>query len=155
VEITSLDPVRIRVAGRTKAVLNTFGEELMVGNVDEAIKQIHDQFGYNICEYTGTTIINNTINNLGHHEWVMELDLYPDDINKFIEIFDKKLCELNSDYEAKRKGNIVLSLPIVNIVPVGTFYKWMKSRNKLGGQNKVPRLREQNDIVEELKNLTE
>lgn len=154
VEITSTDPVRIRVAGRTKAVLNTFGEELMVGNVDEAIKQIYNEHGYSICEYTGCTVVNNTINNLGNHEWVMEMEIVPPDINKFTEIFDKKLCELNSDYEAKRKGNIVLSLPVVNIVPVGTFYKWMKSRSKLGGQNKVPRLKETNDIVEELKNLT-
>ncbi len=147
VEITSTDPVRVRVAGRTKAVLNAYGEELMVGNVDEAIRQIHEEHGYCINEYSGCPIYKGGNVSKGGHEWVIEFENIPEDINKFIEIFDKKLRELNSDYDAKRKGDIVLNVPVVHAVPKGTFYEWMKSRNKLGGQNKVPRLCEKRECL--------
>lgn len=151
VEITSIDPVRIRVAGRTEAVLNAYGEELMVGNVDEAIRQINENHNYSIGEYTGCPIYKSGDVKNGGHVWVMEFDTIPNDINEFTKLFDETLRSLNSDYDAKRKGNIVLDFPVVHPVFKGTFYEWMKSRNKLGGQNKIPRLCDKNDYVEDIK----
>lgn len=150
IEITNIDPIRIKIIGRTKAVLNAYGEELMVDNVDEAIKQINNKNKYSVGEYTGCPIFKNENNNNGGHEWVIEFEKIPDDINDFIELFDKKLCNLNSDYNAKRTGDIVLKKPIVHPVLKGTFYEWMKNRNKFGGQNKVPRLSESREYVEDL-----
>jgi hypothetical protein len=149
IEIVNLDPIRIKVVGRTKAVLNTYGEELMVGNVDEAIKNINEKYGYYILEYTGTTIYKNETQN-GGHEWVMETELTKDNLDLFTKHFDEELCLLNSDYAAKRKGGIILSSPVVHFVPKGTFYEWMKNRNKLGGQNKIPRLSEKREFLEDI-----
>ncbi len=148
IKIVNLDPMRIKVVGRTKAVLNVYGEELMVGNVDEAVEYLNSQ-GYKIGEYTGSTIYSNNENN-GAHEWIFEFEEEISDKNKFIEALDNKLRELNSDYDAKRKGNIILGIPTVHIVKTGTFNKWLESRGKLGGQNKVPRLREERDILESI-----
>jgi hypothetical protein len=70
----------------------------------------------------------------------VEFEKEPHNMHQFVELLDQKLKELNSDYDAKRKGDIALELPTVHSVPVHTFYKWMEKRGKLGGQNKVPRL---------------
>ncbi len=148
VRITSTDPVRIKVVGRTKACLNTYGEELMVGNVDEAIKYLNNS-SYSVREYTGSTVYKNETTN-GAHEWIIEFEIVPENKDDFIQKFDAKLRELNSDYDAKRKGDIILSRPIVHFVKTGTFYNWMQSKNKLGGQNKIPRLKEGRDILESI-----
>lgn len=150
--VSSIDPIRIKVAGRTKAVLNAYGEELMVGNVDEAIRLINQETIYKVKEYTGCPIYKDDINQ-GAHEWIIEFETAPENIDDFIEIFDNKLKSLNSDYESKRRGNIVLANPIVHPVLNGTFYKWMENRNKLGGQNKVPRLSEDRKYIDEIKNV--
>jgi hypothetical protein len=149
IEIVNSDPIRIKVVGRTKAVLNTYGEELMVGNVDEAIKNINQKHNYSILEYTGTTIYKKENQN-GGHEWVIEFDNLPENREEFIKNFDHELRALNSDYDAKRKSDIILGLPVIHIVERGTFYKWMKDRNKLGGQNKIPRLSENREYVEDI-----
>jgi hypothetical protein len=150
IEVVNLNPVRIKVIGRTQAVLNAYGEELMVGNVDEAIKNLNSEYGYEIVEYTGTPIYKNEQNKNGCHEWVIECTICPKDEDAFVKAFDQELCRLNSDYEAKRKGDIVLSLPKVHFVKSGTFYKWMESRGKTGGQNKIPRLSEDRGLLEGL-----
>ncbi len=149
VEIVNLDPVRIKIAGRTRAVLNAYGEELMVGNVDEAVRVLNDIHGYEILEYTGTPIYKNEVVS-GGHEWVVEFKNIPEDKNKFIEQFDQELKKLNADYEAKRNGDMVLSVPKIHFVQNGTFYKWMESRGKTGGQNKIPRLCEDRGLLESL-----
>lgn len=147
VMIVSLDPVRVKVVGRTKAVLNTFGEELMVGNVDSVISKLQNE-GFEVGEYTGTTIYKSEFQN-GGHEWVIEVE-GDFDKNIFIEKFDSYLREINSDYDAKRKGDIILQKPKIHFVKRGTFYKWMQYRGKTGGQNKIPRLSEKRDLFENL-----
>lgn len=147
IEFTNLDPFRIKIVGRTKAVLNAYGEELMVTNVDEALFQLQKKYNYSVLEYTGAPIYKEESTN-GSHEWVMEFENDIEDLNLFTERFDEELRLLNSDYDAKRKGDIILSLPIVHVVPRNKFYEWMKERGKLGGQNKVPRLSEKRDFVE-------
>lgn len=150
VEITNLDPVRIKVAGRTQAVLNAYGEELMVGNVDEAIRILNTDYGYEVLEYTGAPIYKNKENLKGGHEWVIEFKNIPNDKDKFIVDFDNVLKKLNSDYEAKRNGDMVLANPKIHFVESGTFYKWMEERGKTGGQNKIPRLSEDRGLLESL-----
>lgn len=147
VEIVNDDPVRVRVVGRTKAMLNAYGEELMVGNVDEALSRLKDLFPVP-TEYTGCPVYK-TETAAGAHEWIMEFDEMPS-CDEFVRAFDAELRSLNSDYDAKRSGDIVLGLPIVHFVPKGTFYHWMERRGKFGGQNKIPRLSESRSHVEEI-----
>lgn len=149
VEIVNLDPVRIKIAGRTQAVLNAYGEELMVGNVDEAVRILNENHGYEILEYTGSPIYKNENQN-GGHEWVIEFKNIPSDKNKFIEIFDQELRKLNADYDAKRNANMVLDIPKIHFVQEGTFYNWMEGRGKTGGQNKILRLSEDRSLLESL-----
>lgn len=152
VEVVNLNPIRVKVVGRTKAVLNSYGEELMVGNVDDAIKQLNQLYNYSILEYTGTSVFKSKTTYPGH-EWIFEFMSIPDDKDLFIKRFDDLLKKVNSDYEAKRKGDMILSQPIVHFVKKDTFYKWMETRGKLGGQNKIPRLSEKRDHLESVLKL--
>ncbi|MEZ4687920.1 MAG: GH3 auxin-responsive promoter family protein [Bacteroidia bacterium] len=149
---TSLSPYRIRIAGRTKHFINAFGEELMMDNAEQAITAA--------CEATGATIENYTAAPIyfegkesGGHEWLIEFETAPDDPGLFNQTLDKTLCELNSDYAAKRRGNLALAFPTIRYMPTGTFYAWMKKRGKLGGQHKVPRLCNERRYVEEILDL--
>src|SRR5690606_4320945 len=89
----------------------------------------------------------------GAHEWVIEFDKQPQDFNRFCEILDQTLREINSDYDAKRYKNMALSAPIIHNAPADTFYQWMKSRGKLGGQNKVPRLANSREYLDPILKL--
>ncbi len=152
VKFTSLAPYRIKVTGRTKQHINAFGEELIVENAEQAL--------YNTCKKTNSIISEFTVapqyftnNNTGKHEWLIEFEKTPENLDKFIDYLDEELKSLNSDYEAKRFNNLVLSKPMVNKLKKGTFYRWMKEKNQLGGQHKVPRLSNQRDYIEELLKL--
>jgi hypothetical protein len=139
VVFTSLKPFRIRITGRTKQHINVFGEELMVENVEKAIQIACERTQSVITEFTGCPVFMEG-DTKGGHEWLMEFSKEPSNMNQFSEIFDTALKAVNSDYEAKRYMDFVLSAPILHKMEEGTFYNWMKSRGKLGGQNKVPRL---------------
>lgn len=152
VKFTSLRPYRIKITGRTKHFINAFGEELMVENADVAIAKA--------CEYTHATIVDFTAcpiyigdGTKGGHEWLIEFENPPTDLNFFVEILDKTLREVNSDYDAKRHQDIALQKPIVHSLPPGTFYEWLKRKGKLGGQYKVPRLSNNREIVEDILKL--
>jgi hypothetical protein len=153
VMFTSIKPHRIKVTGRTKHFINAFGEELMVGNADQALSEVCNKLGAVVSDYTAAPLYMDDEDTKGAHEWVIEFQEAPDDLLKFTELLDHKLRVLNSDYDAKRKGDMALGLPIVHIAPKGTFYKWMESRGKLGGQHKVPRLSNKRDYVESILNL--
>lgn len=152
VKFTSLAPHRIKVTGRTKQHINAFGEELIVENAEQAL--------FNTCKKTNSIISEFTVapqyftnNNTGKHEWLIEFEKTPENLDSFTEFLDNELKSLNSDYEAKRFNNMVLSKPIVNKLEKGTFYRWMKEKNQLGGQHKVPRLSNERDYIEELLKL--
>lgn len=155
VKFTSLSPFRIKISGRTKHFINAFGEEVIVENADEGIAEA--------CQQTGATVNNYTAapryieeGSLGAHEWVIEFDKQPEDIEVFADILDNKIRAINSDYDAKRKHDLALKRLILHTAPTGTFYQWMKNRGKLGAQHKVPRLansREYIDSVLELVNI--
>ncbi len=149
VRFTSVNPYRIKISGRTKHFINAFGEELIIENAEYAIADA--------CKKTNASIDNFTAGpvylgegNKGGHEWVIEFSEYPDDMDRFTQLLDEKLREINSDYDAKRYRDMVLVAPVIHSVEAGTFYHWMKSREKLGGQHKVPRLANTREFIDDL-----
>ncbi|MCB0770695.1 MAG: GH3 auxin-responsive promoter family protein [Flavobacteriales bacterium] len=149
VRFTSLRPHRVQVSGRTKSFINAFGEELIVENADRGIEAACDATGAVLNEYTAAPIFMEN-GGSGGHEWLVEFAKAPSDLGAFIEALDRTMRSLNSDYDAKRRGDIAMRSPLVHVVPNGTFYAWMKQRGKLGGQNKVPRLCNDRVILESL-----
>ena len=148
-EITCLKPLRVKIAGRTKHFINVFGEELMVGNTDKALEIALEKNQASINDYTVCPIFIDS-KNKGGHEWLIEFEKEPENLGKFTRDLDDALKTLNSDYEAKRYRDMVLSLPKINIARKNLFYDWLKSKNKLGGQNKVPRLSNSREYLDNL-----
>ena len=149
VKFTSIDPFRIKISGRTKHFINAFGEELVIENAETAIAEA--------CKRTSAVIDNFTAGpkylgggNKGSHEWVVEFIKEPDDLDRFTQLLDEKLREVNSDYDAKRYRDIALVSPTVHSLERGTFYDWMKHKGKVGGQHKVPRLANTREFLDEL-----
>ncbi|QZK91351.1 GH3 auxin-responsive promoter family protein [Flavobacterium sp. CHNK8] len=152
VRFTSLNPYRIRVTGRTKHHINVFGEELMVENTDQAIAKA--------CKITQTEVVDYTVAPIfmegkekGAHEWMIEFKDNPTDVAEFQKVLDESIQALNSDYEAKRYNNMTLNPLVINVARKNLFYDWLKDRDKLGGQHKIPRLSNQRDYLEQLKEL--
>ena len=139
VVFTCVKPYRIKINGRIGQFINAFGEELILENAEKAIQIACKETHANVNEYTAGPKYM-TDSNQAAHEWVFEFNKKPNNIEKFKEILDENLKIINSDYAAKRNKNLALQKPILHIVPLGFFYKWMKSQNKLGRQYKVPRL---------------
>jgi hypothetical protein len=151
---TSLDPFRFRISGRTKHFINVFGEEVIVDNADKALEEACKSTGAVISEYTAGPVFME-ISSKGSHEWIIEFDCEPADLQEFTRILDDSLKSVNSDYEAKRYKDLNLVIPVVRSVPRGTFCKWLKAKNKFGGQNKVPRLSNTREYIEELQEIAE
>jgi len=149
VSFTSINPYRIKVTGRLKHYINAFGEELIVENSDRAIAIAAQITNSRVLDYTAAPIFFSETHN-GAHEWLIEFEQPPISLNKFTIELDNALKSLNSDYEAKRYGNIALELPKIEILPNGVFNKWLLSKNKLGGQHKIPRLCNDRKILEEI-----
>lgn len=154
ITFTSLEPYRIKISGRTKHFINAFGEELIIENAEAAIAEA--------CSKTEAIIENFTAGpmylgdgNKGGHEWIIEFLQLPNDLDRFTKLLDEKLREVNSDYDAKRYRDIALQEPIVHVVAEKTFYRWMKSRDKLGGQHKVPRLSNNREYLDQLLSFKE
>jgi len=146
---TSTDPYRFRISGRTRYFINAFGEEVIAENADKALEAACNATGAIISEYTAGPVYMGE-SSRGTHEWLIEFEKEPDDLNRFTRVLDDTLRSVNSDYEAKRHKDINLVMPVVRSIPGGTFNKWLKSKNKLGGQNKVPRLSNTREFIEEL-----
>lgn len=150
IEFASLNPHKIRIVGRTKYYINIFGEELMLNNVEKAISEANKETGAIIGEYTVAPVFMDENNKKGAHEWAIEFEKMPDSVEKYAEALDKALQEANSDYEAKRYKDFTLLPPVIRVVPPGTFHKWLKQKEKLGGQHKVPHLSNDRKILEEI-----
>ncbi len=152
IKFTSLSPYRVRITGRTKHFINAFGEEVVIENAESAITYACEQTGATIDNFTAAPVYFDT-KGKGRHEWIIEFKTPPKDPEKFNRLLDQRLREINSDYDAKRYHDMALEAPTVHHVEPGTFYRWMKKRNKLGGQNKVPRLSNSREHVEDILNL--
>ncbi|MCX6334076.1 MAG: GH3 auxin-responsive promoter family protein [Bacteroidia bacterium] len=146
---TSTDPYKFRISGRTKHFINAFGEEVIIENADNAVNAACKATGAIISEYTAGPVFMGA-SSKGSHEWLIEFEKEPSDLRLFTEVLDETLKTVNSDYEAKRFKDLNLVIPIVRSVPKGSFNNWLKSKNKLGGQNKVPRLSNTREYIEEM-----
>ncbi|MBL7963908.1 MAG: GH3 auxin-responsive promoter family protein [Flavobacteriales bacterium] len=149
VRFTSVRPYRIQVAGRTRSFINAFGEELIVDNADKAIAHACTLTGCRVREYTAGPVYMGQ-EGRGGHEWLIEFEGTAPDMARFAEALDERLRELNSDYDAKRRGDRALVPPVLHVAQEGTFYLWMKQRGKLGGQHKVPRLANDRSYLDQL-----
>ena len=152
VKFTSLNPYRIRITGRTKNYINAFGEELMIENADVAITKAAKKMNVEILDYTAGPIFMKG-NKKGRHEWIIEFKKPPNDIDRFAYLLDQFLKNENSDYEAKRYKDFAISMPKVKVAKKDLFYNWLKSKNKLGGQHKVPRLSNDRLFLDELEDI--
>ncbi|MDO5522945.1 MAG: GH3 auxin-responsive promoter family protein [Bacteroidia bacterium] len=149
IEFTSTNPYLFRITGRTKQFINAFGEELIVDNADKALAEACKVTGAKVTEYTAAPVYFGESHN-GAHEWLIEFETKPADLEQFVQALDENLKKVNSDYEAKRSYNLSLNKPVVRALEPGDFYKWMESRKKLGGQNKVPKLSNDRKYVDNI-----
>jgi hypothetical protein len=153
IQFTSINPFRIKVTGRLKHYMNAFGEEVIVDNTDKAIAIASQKTGAIVNDYTAAPVYFSDSSN-GAHEWLIEFEKEPESIEAFNKELDTALKNINSDYEAKRYKDIALRLPVVHLLKKGTFTAWLRSKGKLGGQHKVPRLSNERKYVEEILTFT-
>ena len=149
VRFTSLEPYRIKLTGRVRYFINVFGEELIEDNANKALAQVCDEFNCVVNEYTVGPIFPDSFGK-GGHQWLIEFEKPPVKLEEFQLALDRELIKVNSDYEAKRSGDLGLQVPVVTILPKGTCYLWLKSKGKMGGQHKVPRLQNHREVIKEI-----
>jgi len=152
IQVTSLKPFRIKVSGRLKHFINTFREEVIVDNSDKAIAVASKKTNAIVTDYTAAPVYFSNSSN-GTHEWLIEFEKEPHNLQRFAFELDAALKSLNSDYEAKRHKDIALRMPIIHSLQKGIFAEWLKSKGKLGGQHKVPRLSNDRKYIDEILNL--
>jgi len=152
VKVVSTNPLRVAIAGRTKQFINVFGEEVMVHNAEDALREACRKTKAVVNEFTVAPIFQ-TKESQGGHQWLVEFGVEPDSLSDFAKILDQELRLVNSDYNAKRNEKMPVLQPLVlTALPQGTFVDWMKSRGKLGGQHKVPRLSNDRQYVDDILN---
>lgn len=149
VKFTSINPYKIKITGRLKHFINAFGEEIIIDNSDKAIAIAAEKTGAVVNDYTAAPLYFSNNSN-GAHEWLIEFDILPANLNQFTVELDNALKNINSDYEAKRHKDIALRLPAVHSLPKGTFNQWLSQKGNLGGAHKVPRLSNERKIAEEI-----
>jgi hypothetical protein len=152
IKFTGKNPFRLKITGRTKHFINAFGEEVIIDNAENALKEACKKTGAVVNEYTAGPVFMND-NQKGAHQWIIEFEIEPENPELFRSILDESLQSLNSDYEAKRYKSITLEKLHLVIAPKGTFYRWMKNRGKVGGQNKIPRLANDRKYLDDLLEL--
>ncbi len=149
VKFTSLNPYRIIVSGRTKHFINAFGEEVIIDNVENALEEVIKIHQCKIIDYTVAPKFMKS-GKKGKHEWIIEFSKEPNNIKQFIIDIDTYIQKVNSDYKAKRYLNITLDIPKIYVARENLFYDWLKRKNKVGGQNKIPRLSNNRIFFDEL-----
>ena len=152
VKFTSKDPYKFIISGRTKHFINAFGEELMVDNTEQGLARACRETGAQVAEYSAAPVFMGADAKC-RHQWLIEFAVMPDSLDKFADILDKTLQEINSDYEAKRYKDITLQPLEIVVARPNLFHDWLKEKGKLGGQHKVPRLSNSRDYIEEMLRL--
>ena len=150
IRFNTIQPYRFKIIGRTKQFINTFGEELMVHNSDEAIAMCCMRFSCSVSDYTAAPIYFNDKNETPGHQWLIEFDKPPKNLKLFTEVLDRTLQSLNGDYEAKRFNSLVMDELKIIPIPKGSFNSWLKANSKWGAQVKVPRLCNDRKIIEDI-----
>jgi hypothetical protein len=154
VQFTSTNPYKFIISGRTKHFINAFGEELIVDNAEQGLAYACEKTGAEVSEYTAAPVFMDA-NAKCRHQWLVEFAKRPEDLQQFADLLDKRLQEINSDYEAKRYKDITLQHLEILEARQNLFNDWLKMRGKLGGQHKVPRLSNSRDIIEQLIKLNQ
>jgi len=149
---TSLYPYRIVITGRTRYFINLAGEELILDNAEKALEIACNKCNAIVNEYMAGPAFAQDGNPNGH-EWLIEFAVIPQKPEVFADALDNALKSQNSDYEAKRYRNLILQAPIIQSLPSGTFYEWLRKNGKLGRQHKVPRLVSKRDYLDEILNI--
>ncbi|SDD75807.1 GH3 auxin-responsive promoter family protein [Niabella drilacis] len=149
IRFISKNPFRIVVSGRVRHFINAFGEEVIIDNTDKAIQIASQQTGAIVNDYTAAPVYFSDEGN-GGHEWLIEFEKPPENLDRFIQHLDAALKSINSDYEAKRHKDIALKMPVVHPLPKSFFIDWLHYKGKLGGQHKVPRLSNDRTLLEEI-----
>ena len=149
VEFTSVRPYKIHITGRTKHFINAFGEELVEDNASRAIRLASNATGADVKDYTAAPVYMQT-QKRGCHQWLIEFNIMPNDLDTFTNILDNELKRLNSDYDAKRYKDLSLTAPEITLARQNLFDDWLRSKGRIGGQNKIPRLENNRDLIEQL-----
>ena len=152
VRFTSKDPYKIVISGRTKHFINAFGEELVVDNAEKGLQAACAATGAQVQEYTAAPVFMDA-NAQCRHQWLIEFAKEPSSMEEFTEALDSSLQHINSDYEAKRYKNKTMQRLEIVVARKNLFNDWLKSKGKLGGQHKVPRLSNSRQYIEELMNM--
>ncbi|WP_230679960.1 GH3 auxin-responsive promoter family protein [Pontibacter sp. 172403-2] len=153
IRFTCLSPYRIKISGRTKHFINAFGEEVIVENAEEAIIKACKATDAIITNFTAAPVYMES-GKRGSHEWLIEFEKEPHSLQRFTQVLDEALREINSDYDAKRQNDIALQEPKVHAAPKGTFTNWLRHKGKLGGQHKIPRLSNSREYLEEMMQIS-
>lgn len=149
VRFTQKNPYKFVITGRTKQFINAFGEELIVDNAEKGLEKACAETGAQVSEYTAAPVFMDS-NAKCRHQWLIEFSVAPPSLPEFALKLDKALQTINSDYEAKRNKNITLQpLEVITARP-HLFDDWLKSKGKLGGQHKIPRLSNERKYIDEL-----
>ena len=154
VKFTSTNPYKFVITGRTKHFINAFGEELIVDNAEKGLAYACQMTGAQVLEYTAAPVFMDSKGKC-RHQWLIEFSKEPEDLGRFADLFDKKMQEINSDYEAKRYKDITLQPLEIVVARHNLFNDWLKMKGKLGGQHKVPRLSNNRDIIDQLLGMNE
>jgi len=149
IRFTSTSPYRFRITGRTKHHINVFGEELVIENAETALADVCITHQTAVIDFTAGPVFMDG-KSKGKHEWIVEFKSPPKNIDQFMSDLDARLQELNSDYEAKRYKNMTLDPLEIHVGRANLFHDWLKERNKLGGQNKIPRLSNSREFIDVL-----
>lgn len=149
VAFTEKNPYRYRVTGRTKSFINAFGEEIIVENAEVAVSYASLKTNSQVRDFTACPVFMKN-SNKGGHQWLFEFTKQPENFTVFMQYLDEKLRDINSDYDAKRTKDMAMAFPLGEILPKGTFDGWLKAKGKLGGQNKIPRLSNNREILEQI-----
>lgn len=142
-------PSRLRIVGRHRHFINAFGENLIVENIETAAADAARETGLTIGEFTAGPVYPTPTTRAGN-ELVVEMAMLPgsEQVARFAAAYDASLKRQCVDYGIKRTGELGMQMPTITVVPLGTVHRWMASRGKLGGQNKVPRCANHRDFVE-------
>lgn len=149
IQFVNCSPFKVKVTGRLKQYINAFGEELIADNADKAIAMACEKTGLLVNDYTAAPVYMGD-ENKGGHEWLIEFEQMPDSVDQFAYELDCALKLVNSDYEAKRYKDIALVMPQVHALDKTVFHEWLRSKGKLGGQHKIPRLSNDRIYVDEI-----
>lgn len=154
VSFTSTSPFLIKVTGRIKHYLSAFGEHVIGSEVDQSLSEVIDKYKVRIREFTVAPQVNPKDNDLPYHEWYIEFDQDPHNIDELAADLDLALRRRNDYYDDLVRGHIIRPL-VIRQVPKHTFVEYMKSKGKLGGQHKLPRLSNDRSIVDVLSRSVE